>query len=265
MLTINHYKSHYYDFVGYYDAVTGNTYGYNNRYPANFTTIMGKADAVGIVTDPELVEFISDNIEIYLDYKKREKEIKGKEYTEIVEYLKYLSEKFYEAMSKFPKVGTANKIRDDLDNNNFREVDSMLYELSCMDSKLGTLEEFEDKLPSILYLSTLGTEEDLKRYYHHKYPQYHSGIDVENTEVYSLQLNSYLSIEDYLNWIPIRESLEQELEMDDYTEKFDNGLDSLVMRFTISLARDVESLVKNKNILKSVLDVFFEFKDSLTD
>ena len=84
MLTINHYKSHYYDFVGYYDVVTGNTYGYNNRYPANFTTIIGKADAVGVVTEPELVEFISDNIEIYLDYKQREKEIKGKEYTEIV-------------------------------------------------------------------------------------------------------------------------------------------------------------------------------------
>ena len=80
-----------------------------------------------------------------------------------------------------------------------------------------------------------------------------------------MQLNSYLSIEDYLNWIPIRESLEQELEMDDYTEKFDNGLDSLVMRFTISLAMDKESLVKNKNILKRVLEVFFEFKDSLTD
>ena len=80
-----------------------------------------------------------------------------------------------------------------------------------------------------------------------------------------MQLNSYLSIEDYLNWIPIRESLEQELELDNYTENYDNGLDSLVMRFTISLDMDKETLVKNKNILKRVLEVFFEFKDSLTE
>jgi hypothetical protein len=261
MLTINEYKSDSYNFIGYFDEDTNTTNGYKLSYPSKFITFMGKAEKVGVINDPELVDFVIENLDFYVEFKKNEKLIKGTEYDDIVDTLKDLATDFSELMAGFPNIHKANKVQDALYDIRFRNVDYLLEKIAKMDKEIGTLEEFEDTIPDSLYLRTLASKDDLKRFYKKNFSPISCRYDKNNPDVLTFYLNTFFSIDTYIKWLALSESFT----LTDYTELYTADNESLNIKFTLRLDADSKTINENTKILNDFIELFNDFKDSIDD
>lgn len=261
MLTINEYKTDSYNFIGYFDEATNTTNGYKLTYPSKFITFMGKAEKVGEITDPELVDFVIENIDFYVDFKKNEELIKGTDYDDIVDTLKDLAVDFSDLMAGFPNIHKANKVQDALYDIRFRNVDYLLEKITKMDKEIGTLEEFEYTIPDSLYLRTLASKDDLKRFYKKNFKPIHCRYDNNKPDVLIFYLIDFFSIDTYIKWLSISESLT----LTDYSELYISDNASLNIEFTLRLDNDSKTINENTIILNDFIELFTDFMDSIDD
>lgn len=261
MLTINEYKTDSYNFIGYFDEATNTTNGYKLTYPSKFITFMGKAEKVGEINDPELVGFVIENIDFYVDFKKNEELIKGTDYVDIVDTLKDLAVDFSDLMAGFPNIHKANKVQDALYDIRFRNVDYLLEKIAKMDKEIGTLEEFEDTIPNDLYLRTLASKDDLKKFYKQNFSHVSCIFNNKTPDLLNFQLNVSLTIDNYINWMSARESLF----LSDYSEFYTADTERLTVNFTLPLINDSNIIKENTKTLNDVIKVYNNFIISIDE
>lgn len=261
MLNIKEYKSNTYNFIGYYDEDTDTTYGYKKTYPSKFITFLGEADEVSVIKDSELLDFVSENIIFYLDFKKNEKLVKGSDYDDIVDTLKDLAVDFSELMAGFPNIYKANKVQDALYDNRFRNVDYLLEKIAKMDKDIGTLEEFEDTIPNDLYLRTLASKDDLKKFYKQNFRNVSCSFNNKTPDILNFQLNASITLDNYIKWLSVRESLV----LSDYSEFYTADTERLTVNFTLPLINDSNIIKENTKTLNEVIKVYNNFIISIDE
>ena len=164
-------------------------------------------------------------------------------------------------MAGFPNSNKAAKVQDALYDIRFRNVDYLLEKIAKMDKEIGTLEEFEDTIPDILYLRTLASKDDLKRFYKKNFKPISCRYDKNNPDVLTFYLKDFFSIDTYIKWLSISESLT----LTDYSELYISDNASLNIEFTLRLDNDSKTINENTTILNDFIELFNDFKDSIDD
>lgn len=261
MLEINKYRFGNFNIIGYYNEKTNEAYGYLDTYPSLFKVLVlsGKPVKAREGVETGLKEYISKQLEEYVNYKNKEYALKNGSYVETIEQLELKAAMFFNLISDLKSADKGAKdVLKEYTVLNFDEVELMLTGMVETDKGLGKEPKIEKELPYKVFFEYYPTFDNMLAYFKNNFK------DIRFNRTYPLdgsicKVDLKCKVTDYVNFI--KETAGYDLE--DFEVNYNGENSMLELTFTLDpkdLLEDFYADIKAVGILAADIS---KFKKSL--
>ena len=260
MLEINKYRFGNFNIIGYYNEKTNEAYGYLDTYPSLFKVLVlsGKPVKAREGVETGLKEYISKQLEDYVNYKNKEYDLKNGSYVETIEHLELKAAMFFNLISNLKSSDKGAKdVLKEYNGLNFDEVELMLAGIVATDTGLGKEPKIEKELPYKVFFKYYYTFDNMLAYFRNNFK------DIRFNKSYPLdesicKVDIKCKVTEYVNFIK-----ETAYDLEEFEVSYNGENSMLELTFTLDNVVLLEDFYKNIKLVGTLASDISRFKKSL--
>lgn len=256
MLEINKYRFGDFNIIGYYNEKTNEAYGFLDTYPSLFKVLSGKPVKARERVETELQEFISKQLEDYVNYKNKEYDLKHGNYMESLEQLELKAAMFFNLISDLKSDDKgAKEVLKEYKGLNFDEVETLLSEIVVTDKGLGSEPKVLKEIPYKVFFQFYQTYDNMLAYFRNNFKDIKFGKSYPLEES-QCQVSIKCKVTEYVNYIKGSGAYD----LEDYEVRYNGENNLLDIRFTLDHVGLLEDFYTNIETVGKLAENISKFK-----